>query len=123
MASLSLRSLPIPGPGLPKMEGLARYARCEGVAPGCGCLQPRSLVHACSSGLDGTAAHASAQTLLWQQLVVDFGHELVTAIHVPLVWSNERPNPEEYAAAFHRVTLSASKVSLAVTSRGLCLAA
>jgi hypothetical protein len=48
--------------------------------------------------------------MLWKQLVVDFGHELVTSIHMPLVWSNERPNPEEYTAAFHRVSLSSSKV-------------
>ena len=50
------------------------------------------------------------QSLLWRQLVIDFGHELVTAIHMPLMWSNERPNAEEYTAAFHRVSLSASKV-------------
>lgn len=42
MASLSLRSLPIPGPGLPKMEGLARYARCEGVALDAGACSPEA---------------------------------------------------------------------------------
>jgi hypothetical protein len=51
------------------------------------------------------------QALLWKELVVDFGHELVTAIHMPLMWSNERPNAEEYTAAFHRVSLSSSKVN------------
>ncbi|KAG1662435.1 hypothetical protein FOA52_004016 [Chlamydomonas sp. UWO 241] len=51
-----------------------------------------------------------ARQMLWQQLVIDFGHELVTAIHMPLVWSNERPNSEEYTSAYHRISLSSSKV-------------
>ncbi|GAX82771.1 hypothetical protein CEUSTIGMA_g10197.t1 [Chlamydomonas eustigma] len=51
-----------------------------------------------------------AKAVLWSQIVIDFGHELVTAIHTPLVWSNERPNAEEYAIAFQRVSLSSAKV-------------
>ena len=58
--------------------------------------------------------HVAMQSLLWRQLVIDFGHELVTAIHMPLMWSNERPNAEEYTAAFHRVSLSSSKVLTAL---------
>lgn len=50
------------------------------------------------------------QTMLWKEVVIDFGHELVTAIHMPLAWSNERPNAEEYTSAFHRVSISSSKV-------------
>ncbi|KAG2447702.1 hypothetical protein HYH02_007162 [Chlamydomonas schloesseri] len=51
-----------------------------------------------------------AQKLVWRQVTVDFGHELVTAIHTPLRWSNQRPSPEEYDAAFQRTSISAAKV-------------
>lgn len=69
-----------------------------------------------SSGEDPAEREANAmlncvmQALLWRRVVVDFGHELVTAIHTPLVWSNERPNRDEYMAAFNHTTLSAAKV-------------
>ena len=51
------------------------------------------------------------QSLLWKNLVVDFGHELVTAIHTPLVWSNQRPTADEFQVAFSNTNLSAAKVN------------
>jgi hypothetical protein len=50
------------------------------------------------------------QRSLWKEVAIDFGHELVTAIHMPLVWSNERPNAEEYTEAFAKASLSSAKV-------------
>lgn len=44
--------------------------------------------------------------------VVDFGHELVTAIHTPLAWSNQRPSVEEFATALSGTSLSVDKVRL-----------
>eukprot|EP00798_Chlamydomonas_sp_ICE-L_P005104 gene5104-34904_t len=51
-----------------------------------------------------------AQKQLWGRVVVDFGHELVTSIHTPLAWSNERPSADEYMTAYAQTTLSANKI-------------
>eukprot|EP00195_Chlamydomonas_chlamydogama_P015429 CAMPEP_0202896172 /NCGR_PEP_ID=MMETSP1392-20130828/5216_1 /ASSEMBLY_ACC=CAM_ASM_000868 /TAXON_ID=225041 /ORGANISM="Chlamydomonas chlamydogama, Strain SAG 11-48b" /LENGTH=374 /DNA_ID=CAMNT_0049581421 /DNA_START=388 /DNA_END=1512 /DNA_ORIENTATION=- len=51
-----------------------------------------------------------AQHMLWKRLVIDFGHELVTAIHTPLVWSNQRPSTEEFQMAYANTSLSATKI-------------
>jgi hypothetical protein len=51
-----------------------------------------------------------AQHMLWDKLVVDFGHELVTAIHTPLKWSNTRPTSEEFTAALSQTMLNTNKV-------------
>ncbi|KAG2492342.1 hypothetical protein HYH03_009291 [Edaphochlamys debaryana] len=51
-----------------------------------------------------------AQALVWRRVTVDLGHELVTSIHTPLRWSNQRPTTAEYHAAFEATSLSASKV-------------
>ncbi|GIL67061.1 hypothetical protein Vafri_20496 [Volvox africanus] len=51
-----------------------------------------------------------AQQLVWQRLCIDLGHELVTSIHAPLRWSNQRPSNEEYQMALRRTSISASKV-------------
>lgn len=40
---------------------------------------------------------------------------------MPLVWSNERPNAEDYTSAFHRISLSSSKVGEKNSSRYLLL--
>lgn len=58
-----------------------------------------------------------AKRSLWSEVVIDFGHELVTAIHMPLAWSNERPNAEEYSDAFHRTSLSSAKIIDFITDR------
>ena len=39
-----------------------------------------------------------------------FGHEIVTSIHTPLLWSNQRPRPDEYEASFQRTSISTGKV-------------
>ncbi|PNW82446.1 hypothetical protein CHLRE_06g279300v5 [Chlamydomonas reinhardtii] len=51
-----------------------------------------------------------AQTLCWRKATVDFGHELVTSIHTPLRWSNQRPTRDEYETAFQQTSISAAKV-------------
>lgn len=33
---------------------------------------------------------------LWQELTVDFSHELITGVHVPVRWSDVRPSDEEF---------------------------
>lgn len=52
----------------------------------------------------------SSQTLCWRKATVDFGHELVTSIHTPLRWSNQRPTRDEYETAFQQTSISAAKV-------------
>ncbi|EFJ53315.1 hypothetical protein VOLCADRAFT_102916 [Volvox carteri f. nagariensis] len=51
-----------------------------------------------------------AQQFFGQRVCIDLGQELVTFIHTPLRWSNQRPTAAEYQAAFQKTTLSASKV-------------
>ena len=53
---------------------------------------------------------SEAKGKLWRDLVVDFGHEIVTSIHTPLLWSNQRPRPDEYEASFQRTSISTGKV-------------
>ena len=33
---------------------------------------------------------------LWREVIIDFGHELITAVHTPIVWSDRRPSDEEF---------------------------
>lgn len=56
-------------------------------------------------------ARLCVQALLWRSLTVDFGHEVVTAIHTPLKWSNQRPSSAEFETTLAATSLSASKVS------------
>jgi hypothetical protein len=44
------------------------------------------------------------------QVVVDFGHELVTAVHMPLTWSDKRPSDDEFRASFAKTRLSGSRI-------------
>lgn len=52
-----------------------------------------------------------AEKVLWEDVVIDFGHELVTAIHTPLIWSNQRPTAEEFASKLAATSLSVDKVN------------
>ncbi|MEW5297044.1 MAG: hypothetical protein WDW36_000278 [Sanguina aurantia] len=68
-----------------------------------------------------------AQALLWRSLTVDFGHEVVTAIHTPLKWSNQRPSSAEFETTLAATSLSASKIvtfmqqrCTAITALSLC---
>ncbi|GLC61484.1 hypothetical protein PLESTB_001761600 [Pleodorina starrii] len=51
-----------------------------------------------------------AQHLIWRRVCIDLGHELITSIHTPLRWSNQRPTTAEYNQAFQTKTISAGKV-------------
>ena len=33
---------------------------------------------------------------LWKEVIIDFGHELITAVHTPIAWSDRRPSDEEF---------------------------
>ena len=33
---------------------------------------------------------------LWREVIIDFGHELITAVHTPIAWSDRRPSDEEF---------------------------
>ncbi|GIM15720.1 hypothetical protein Vretimale_18439 [Volvox reticuliferus] len=55
-------------------------------------------------------ATTMAKQLIWRRLCIDLGHELVTSIHAPLRWSNQRPSNEEYKLAMRKTRVSAIKV-------------
>lgn len=42
--------------------------------------------------------------------VADFGHELITAVHTPIVWSDRRPTDKEFRESFSATKLSAQKI-------------
>jgi hypothetical protein len=44
----------------------------------------------------GVLESREALPALWQDLVVDFAHELITGVHVPVRWSDVRPSDEEF---------------------------
>ncbi|KAJ9522316.1 hypothetical protein QJQ45_008210 [Haematococcus lacustris] len=50
------------------------------------------------------------QALVWQQLTVDWGHELVTAIHMPLAFASSPPSIQHFAHSLSSTKVSASKV-------------
>jgi hypothetical protein len=64
----------------------------------------------CMLSASGLSLVMSLQSMMWRNLVIDFGHELVTAIHTPLIWANQRPSPEEFTEALNHTNLSVSKV-------------
>ena len=44
------------------------------------------------------------------QVVIDFGQELVTSVHRPVKWSNERPAEDEFRAVFASTRISAQRI-------------
>jgi len=48
--------------------------------------------------------------LMWPEVVVDFNHELITAVHTPIMWSDERPGHAEFEASFSRIKLDSSRI-------------
>ena len=60
---------------------------------------------------------AEAQRYLWRELVCDFGHELITGVHVPLTWTDERPSDAEFRALFAAVRLRSHRFVDFVRSR------
>ncbi|DBA87081.1 hypothetical protein WJX79_000451 [Trebouxia sp. C0005] len=47
---------------------------------------------------------------LYRDVVIDFGHELITAVHTPIVWSDRRPTDKEFRESFGATKLSAQKI-------------
>ena len=43
-------------------------------------------------------------------LPADFGHELITAVHTPIIWSDRRPTDDEFRKSFSATKLSAQKI-------------
>lgn len=68
-------------------------------------LPPPQVCRHWRQALEGPAA-----LQLWEELVVDVGHELVTAVHVPVAWSDVRPSDEEFRAAFAAVRLRSHRL-------------
>eukprot|EP00891_Asterochloris_glomerata_P003742 jgi/Astpho2/3742/Aster-x1169 len=52
---------------------------------------------------------ASLQTL-FSEVCIDFGHEVITAVHTPIAWSDRRPSDDEFRDSFAGTTLSAQKI-------------
>lgn len=51
------------------------------------------------------------------QVVIDFGQELVTSVHRPVKWSNERPCEEDFKAVFAETRISAQRIMQFVCQR------
>ena len=48
---------------------------------------------------------------LWREVIIDFGHELITAVHTPIAWSDRRPSDEEFRClALHLASYGTSCV-------------
>lgn len=52
----------------------------------------------------------SAQPFLWKSLIIDFSHELITSVHTPVAWSNQRPDDTEFRTAFSTTRLNAYRM-------------
>ncbi|KAL4445740.1 hypothetical protein ABPG77_008939 [Micractinium sp. CCAP 211/92] len=59
----------------------------------------------------------AALQALWGELCIDFGHELITGVHVPVAWSDVRPSDDEFAAAFAAVRLQSHRLVEFVRAR------
>ena len=51
-----------------------------------------------------------ARNAIWHEAVVDFGHELITAVHTPIAWSDKRPSDEEFKKSFSQTKLDADRI-------------
>lgn len=51
-----------------------------------------------------------ARQLIWDEVVVDFSHELITAVHTPIAWSDKRPSNEEFQQSFKEIRLDTCKI-------------
>lgn len=66
-------------------------------------------------------SQAGARHLLWREVVVDFGHELITAVHTPIAWSDQRPSDEEFRKSFAATKLNASRILRFIETRRCCV--
>ena len=55
-------------------------------------------------------ATPEARNAIWHEAVVDFGHELITAVHTPIAWSDKRPSDEEFKKSFSKTKLDADRI-------------
>ena len=62
-------------------------------------------------------AQPAAQQHLWHEVVVDFGHELITAVHTPMKWSDKRPSDDEFRTAFMGTRLNSSRIITFIEAR------
>lgn len=51
-----------------------------------------------------------ASRQLWRDVIIDFGHELITSVHTPIAWSDRRPSDEEFRESFAQTRLSAARM-------------
>ncbi|KAK9820853.1 hypothetical protein WJX81_004021 [Elliptochloris bilobata] len=63
----------------------------------------------------------AARDVLWRELVVDFGHELITAVHMPIAWSDRRPSDDEFRESFAATRLNAARILRFVEERQKCV--
>eukprot|EP00884_Botryococcus_braunii_P015973 jgi/Botrbrau1/3059/Bobra.0070s0052.2 len=47
---------------------------------------------------------------LWEELIIDYGHEIITAVHTPIEWSDRRPSDEDFRQCFSQTRLSAKRI-------------
>ena len=59
--------------------------------------------------------------MLWREVVVDFGHELITAVHTPIAWSDQRPSDDEFRTSFSNTRLSAARMLRFIEDRHSCI--
>lgn len=52
----------------------------------------------------------AARNAIWGEVVVDFGHELITAVHTPIAWSDKRPTDDEFKHSFNRTRLDSERI-------------
>ncbi|KAK9795555.1 hypothetical protein WJX73_007392 [Symbiochloris irregularis] len=62
-----------------------------------------------------------SRQVLWREVVVDFGHELITAVHTPIAWSDQRPSDDEFRSSFSKTRLSAARMLRFIEDRHSCI--
>jgi len=91
-------SLPWPGHGRaltgvldrPGLKSACRVCRCGNSWRGASADSARTRAQVCRRW-KGVLENPAARDVLWRELVVDFGHELITAVHMPIAWCGPRP--------------------------------
>ena len=48
---------------------------------------------------------------------MDFGHELITAVHTPMKWSDKRPSDDEFRLAFQHTRLDSRRIIAFIEAR------
>ena len=44
--------------------------------------------------------HPASLQALFSEVCIDFGHEVITAVHTPIAWSDRRPSDDEFRDSF-----------------------